>query len=80
MCPVCIATAVLITGKVTSASGAAAIAIRKLGRKTAAGKNPGSTRSMLWEIARSRRDGHNSNQRRDQYANDRDREREDSVA
>jgi hypothetical protein len=33
MCPVCIATAALIAGKVTSASGAAAIAIKKLGGK-----------------------------------------------
>ena len=36
MCPVCIATAALIAGKVTSASGAAAIAIKKLGGKNAA--------------------------------------------
>jgi hypothetical protein len=36
MCPVCIATAALIAGKVTSSAGAAAIAIRKLGGKNAA--------------------------------------------
>ena len=35
MCPVCIATAALIAGKVTSASGAVAIAIKKLGGKKA---------------------------------------------
>jgi hypothetical protein len=35
MCPVCIATAALIAGKVTSASGVAAVAIRKLGGKKA---------------------------------------------
>jgi hypothetical protein len=36
MCPVCIATAALIAGKVTSSAGAAAIAIKKLGGKDAA--------------------------------------------
>jgi hypothetical protein len=36
MCPVCIATAALIAGKVTSSAGAATIAIRKLGGKYAA--------------------------------------------
>lgn len=36
MCPVCIATAALIAGKVTSSAGAATIAIKKLGGKNAA--------------------------------------------
>jgi hypothetical protein len=36
MCPVCIATAALIAGKLTSSAGVAAIAIRKLGGKNAA--------------------------------------------
>jgi hypothetical protein len=35
MCPVCIAAVALIAGKVTSASGAAAVVIRKLGGKKA---------------------------------------------
>jgi hypothetical protein len=35
MCPVCIAAAALIAGKVTSASGAAAVAIKKLGGRNA---------------------------------------------
>jgi hypothetical protein len=43
MCPVCIATAALIAGKVTSASGAAAIGIRKLSGKKAAGQRPDSS-------------------------------------
>jgi hypothetical protein len=36
MCPVCIATAALIAGKVTSSAGVAAIAIRRFGGKNAA--------------------------------------------
>jgi hypothetical protein len=39
MCPVCLATAALIAGKVTSASGLAAIAIKKFGVKNAVDKN-----------------------------------------
>ena len=35
MCPVCIATAALIAGKVTSSAGVAAIAIRKAGKNAA---------------------------------------------
>ncbi len=44
MCPICIATAVLIAGKVTSTGGVAAIVIKKLGVKNAA-DNPASTQS-----------------------------------
>ena len=40
MCPVCLTTAVLIAGKVTSAGGFAAIAIRKFGVKNAADNSP----------------------------------------
>ncbi len=47
MCPVCIATAALIAGKVTSASGAAAIAVRRLGGKKAACNDPASAPSKL---------------------------------
>jgi hypothetical protein len=36
MCPVCVTTAALIAGKVTSASGLAAIAIKKFGVKNSA--------------------------------------------
>ena len=39
MCPVCLATAALIAGKVTSASGLAAIAIKKFGVKNTVDKN-----------------------------------------
>ena len=82
MCPVCIAAAALIAGKVTSASGAAAVAIRKFGRrKKAVDNNPAPNSSKLsvnentaGEIVPI------SNQRRDRHANDRDSEREDRVA
>ena len=47
MCPVCIATAALIAGKVTSTGGVAAIAIRKLGGKNAVENNPAPTSSKL---------------------------------
>jgi len=40
MCPVCLTTAALIAGKVTSASGLAAIAIKKFGGKNAAEITP----------------------------------------
>jgi hypothetical protein len=40
MCPVCITTAMLIAGSVTSTGGLAAIAIRKFGAKNAAGNHP----------------------------------------
>jgi len=45
MCPVCIATAVLIAGKVTSTSGLAAIVIKKFGVKNAVDNNPAPTPS-----------------------------------
>jgi hypothetical protein len=40
MCPVCITTAALIAGSVTSTGGLAAIAIRKFGVKNAADNHP----------------------------------------
>jgi hypothetical protein len=40
MCPMCIATAALIAGSVTSTGGLAAIAIRKFGGKNAADNSP----------------------------------------
>ena len=40
MCPVCIATAALIAGKVTSAGGFSAIAIKKFAVKKAADNDP----------------------------------------
>jgi hypothetical protein len=76
MCPVCIATAALIASKVTSAGGLAAIGIRKFGVTNAAGKNPAPTPSNLCgEESAVGEIVPNSNQRRDQYANDRDSER-----
>jgi len=45
MCPVCMAAAVLIAGKVTSTGGIAAIAIKKFGVKNAADNNSNPTPS-----------------------------------
>jgi hypothetical protein len=39
MCPVCLATALLIAGKVAATGGVAAIAIRKLGGRNSADHN-----------------------------------------
>jgi hypothetical protein len=44
MCPMCIATAVLLAGKVSSTGGVAAIVIKKFGVKNATG-NSVSTQS-----------------------------------
>ena len=44
MCPVCITTAMLIAGSVTSSGGLAAIAIRKFGVKNATDNNPAPPR------------------------------------
>jgi hypothetical protein len=46
MCPVCITTAVLIAGGVTSSGGLAAIAIKKFGVKNAVDKNPAQRRNQ----------------------------------
>ena len=43
MCPVCITTAALIAGSVTSTGGLAAIAIRKFGGKNTADNSPAPT-------------------------------------
>jgi hypothetical protein len=40
MCPVCITTAMLIAGSVTSTGGLTAIAIRKLGVKNVVSNHP----------------------------------------
>jgi hypothetical protein len=45
MCPFCITTAMMIAGGVTSTSGVAAFAIRKLGVKNAADNNPAPSSS-----------------------------------
>jgi hypothetical protein len=45
MCPICITTAALIAGSVTSTGGLAAIAIRKFGVKNAVANNPAPTPS-----------------------------------
>ena len=45
MCPVCLTTAALIVGKVTSTGGLAAIAIKKLGVNNAVARNPAQRRN-----------------------------------
>jgi hypothetical protein len=45
MCPVCITTAVLIAGSLTSTGGFAAIAINRFGVKNAVDNNPPPTPS-----------------------------------
>ncbi|MBB5340847.1 hypothetical protein HDF13_003180 [Edaphobacter lichenicola] len=70
MCPVCIATAVLIAGSVTSTGGLSAIAIKKFGVKNAVDNHPEPTPSKL--SGRGNGAGgivSNSNQRRDQDGN-----------
>jgi hypothetical protein len=47
MCPMCLATAVLIAGSATSTGGLTAIAIKKFGIKNAAVNNPTPTPSEL---------------------------------
>jgi hypothetical protein len=81
MCPVCLAAAALIAGKVTSTGGAAAIVIRKFGGKKVTDNHPALDPSKLaGEENAARETVPISNQRRDPYANDRDSEREDRVA
>jgi hypothetical protein len=45
MCPVCIATAVMIAGSATSSGGLAAMAIKKFGVKNAVDNHPVPTPS-----------------------------------
>jgi hypothetical protein len=45
MCPVCLTTAALIAGSVTSSGGLAAIAIKKFGVKNAVDNHPAPTAS-----------------------------------
>ena len=49
MCPVCIATAALIAGKVTSSGGLTAVAIKKFGVKKVACHPPAATASKASE-------------------------------
>ena len=73
MCPVCITTAMLIAGSVTSTGGLAAIAIRKFGVKDAADNHPAPTSSDPFR--KSNGVGEivpNANQRRDQDVDEHD--------
>ena len=45
MCPMCITTAMLVAGSVTSTGGLAAIAIKKFGAKNAVDNHPAPTPS-----------------------------------
>ncbi|HTC47500.1 MAG TPA: hypothetical protein VK722_09285 [Candidatus Aquilonibacter sp.] len=47
MCPVCLSTAMLIAGSVSSSGGLAAIVIKKFGGKIAIDNKPASTPSKL---------------------------------
>ena len=47
MCPVCLTTAVLIAGSVTSTGGLSAIAIKKFGVKNAADNHASAPTSCL---------------------------------
>ena len=67
MCPVCIATAALIAGKVTSSAGVAAIAIRKFG-----GKNADNPVQLHLNRSEDKQSVPNSNPRRDEDVNDHD--------
>ena len=49
MCPVCIATAMLLAGSVTSTGGLAAIALKKIGISRAADPEPAPTESQSKE-------------------------------
>jgi hypothetical protein len=44
MCPLCVSTAMLIAGSVTSTGGLAAVAIKKLGVKNALNPSPNPTK------------------------------------
>jgi hypothetical protein len=68
MCPVCIATAALIAGKVTTSAGAATIAIRKLGGKYAADDPV----QLHLNRSENKQSVPNSNPRRDEDVNDHD--------
>jgi hypothetical protein len=70
MCPVCLTTAALIAGSVTSSGGLAAIAIRKFGGKKPVDNPPAPTPSRTKNGAEEIVP--NPNQRRNQDVNDHD--------
>jgi hypothetical protein len=73
MCPVCLTTAALIAGSVTSTGGLAAIAIRKFGGKNAADDHPVPTPSRLSRAKNGAGEiVPNANQRRNQDVNEHD--------
>ena len=72
MCPVCIATAVLIAGSATSSGGLAAIAIRKFGVKNAVDNHPAPTPPGSQKMNGAAEIIPNPTQRRDHDVNDHD--------
>jgi hypothetical protein len=66
MCPFCITTAMMIAGGITSTSGAAAFAIRRLGVKNAVDNDHVPTMNGAGEIVSS------SDQRRDHDVDEHD--------
>lgn len=81
MCPFCIATAAVIAGKVTGAGGLAAIAVRKIGGKSAVDNHPARTSSSTSRTKNSAQEiAPNANQRRNQDVSEHDRETANSVA
>ena len=73
MCPVCITTAALIAGSVTSSGGLAAIVIKKFGGKNPVDNHPAPTAS---ELSRTKNGAGesipNANPRRNQDVNEHD--------
>jgi hypothetical protein len=81
MCPVCVTTAALIAGSITSTGGLAAIAIRKFGVKNAVDNHSAPTPSKLFR----KKNGAgeivpNPHQRRNQDVNEHQKETANSVA
>ena len=73
MCPVCIATAMLIAGSVTSTGGLSAMAIRKFGGKNTVDNHPASTPSKVSGSESGAGDiVSNADQRREEDGNQRD--------
>jgi hypothetical protein len=66
MCPVCLTTAALIAGSVTSSGGLAAVVIKRFGGKKAVDNHPALTASELSRTENGAGENiPNANQRRD---------------
>lgn len=73
MCPMCLTTAVMIAGSITSACGFTALATKRFGMREVVSKYAAPARSRLF---RNKDDAGemvpNANQRRDEDVNERD--------